>query len=72
MEFKFRLLDAQVPAYGDQPYIRKLRELKLRPDYDYEIAVLHDDWCKGLQGSYCNCDPDVQVVSGKRRDPVRP
>jgi hypothetical protein len=28
----------------------------------WHIDIRHDDWCGGLRGKRCNCDPDIRFV----------
>jgi hypothetical protein len=66
---RFVIADARFPD-GDAPYVKKIKDLALRPDFDYEIEVRHDDWCRALSGGFCSCDPDIIVVSGRPRAAV--
>ena len=47
---------------------RQLKKMKdfiaaqgeLTPEY-YQLNIQHDDWCPGLHGGRCRCDPDFSL-----------
>jgi hypothetical protein len=50
-------------------YIKKLLGVyqsgKLSPG-NYDVVVLHDQWCDVGNGGECNCDPDVIIKWGNK------